>query len=165
MSGYLSQRFQHYFYPQRQCPLGFAGKDCSEQCHPIHGLSNKDGICICESTKFTGVDCSIEVSENYNLISSSIKIMAYTLVGINFLVVLVCGIWLVIKRNTPQVEMSQPFFLGLVLIGCIISTSTIFILAQESTATATSEVEDAGNTNNTNRPACMAIPWLYSGMD
>ena len=71
------------------------------------------------------------------------------MIAINFSMVAGCVIWMWRYRKTVQVSVAQPFFLGLVLLGCLVSTSTIFALG----------VEDEGNGTV---PACMTIPWLYS---
>jgi hypothetical protein len=90
-------------------------------------------------------DCSIEVQENLNLIPASLKWTGYGLFGFNLLVISICAAWIIRYRNTAEVRFSQPFFLMLVLLGCLISSSTIVAMAKESS--------DA---------ACMAVPWLYS---
>lgn len=102
------------------------------------------------SVHFTSLDdCSIEVPEDTNMIPPGIKGAAYGLFGLNVLVIFVWATWLYLKRETPQVQVSEPSFLLLVLLGCLISSSTIIALAQED--------EGDGAV-----PACMAIPWLYS---
>jgi len=151
-NGFIGNLFHQYFDPTF-CPLGKAGPNCSEPCHPFYGEADRHGQCICISTKWTGGDCSIEKTENYNLIPSGAKVAAWMFVGTSFFTVVVCAIWLFWKRHTTQIEAAQPLFLGLVLVGCTISTSTIIALAQEST-------DDAPTDNDV--PACMAIPWLYS---
>jgi hypothetical protein len=85
-----------------------------------------------------------------NFIPTTLKVLALTLFGINFAVIIACGVWLILYRGTNQVAVSQPFFLVLVLIGCLISSSTIIAMAQED--------DDGHEPEN----ACMAIPWLYS---
>jgi len=94
-------------------------------------------------------DCSIEVPEELNLIPDTMVIIAYTMLAINMTVIFSCAIWLYFQRNSSQVRVSQPFFLCLVLVGCLISSSTIIVLAEED--------EGDGPVH-----ACMAIPWLYS---
>lgn len=94
-------------------------------------------------------DCSVEVSENLNMIPPALKAVGFVMFGINVLVSLVCGLWIIWKRESPQVRRSQPFFLLLVLVGCLISTSTILAMAQE----------DEGDGPVL---ACSFIPWLYS---
>jgi 7 transmembrane sweet-taste receptor of 3 GCPR len=92
--------------------------------------------------------CSVEVLEALNLIPAGLKWAGMVAFGINVLTCLICAIWLVIKREHSSLKFAQPFFLVLVLIGCVVSSSTILALAQE----------DEGNGPV---PGCMAIPWLY----
>ena len=83
------------------------------------------------------------------MIFTNLKLIAFIMYGINCALIGACSLWLLVYRNTAQVRVSQPFFLLLVLLGCLISSSTILALAQE----------DEGDGPVV---ACMAIPWLYS---
>lgn len=91
----------------------------------------------------------MEVPEELNLIPPPVKAIAYSMLGFNLLVILICTVWLYWKRKTPQVQVSSPIFLLLVLLGCLISSCAIIAMAQD----------DAGDGPVS---ACMAIPWLYS---
>lgn len=106
-------------------------ENCELPCDPEYGEADTEGQCICKSTRWTGDDCSIEVEEDANLIPSPLKVLAFNLMGINYLMILGCAAWLIWRRESNQVKVSQPFFLGLVLLGCSISTSTIIAMAQE----------------------------------
>lgn len=145
--GTTKRLFSQYFQ-KAICPVGTAGEQCELPCHPVHGEANEVGECICVSTKWTGSDCSVEVPEDFNYIPQTVLTIAYVLLGTIWAVVIFCAGWLFAKRATPQVRVSQPFFLACVLVGCVISSSTILALAQEDTDGKT--------------PVCMAIPWLYS---
>ena len=131
------------------CPVGKSGLHCDEECDAIHGTSNRKGECVCESQRWTGADCSIEVLEELNMINPKLKAVGYAMFGINALMVAICFLWLYAKRGTAQVRVAQPLFLALVLLGCIVSSSTILAFAQE-------DALDGPVT------ACMFIPWLYS---
>lgn len=148
VSGVLKQLYDTYF-SINYCPIGRAGKSCTLPCSPSNGISDRYGNCVCDSIRYTGTDCSVEVKENKHLIPSALMIVCYVMIGINFMTVTICGIWMYMYRHTVQVSVAQPLFLGLVLLGCLISTSTIFVLG----------VEDEGDGPVR---ACMAIPWLYS---
>ncbi|CAB9511499.1 acid type B receptor subunit 2 [Seminavis robusta] len=148
VTGILDELYDEFF-SIAFCPLGSSGVNCHLPCSTAHGLADRYGNCVCESTKWTGSDCTVMMEENTNLISTSLKIVSYIMVGINFTVVAICAFWLWINRNTTQVRVCQPIFLSLILIGCLISSSTIFALA----------AEDEGEQDV---PGCMAIPWLYS---
>lgn len=139
----------YQYFQKALCPLGTAGEQCELPCDPDHGKSNVKGECICESAKWTGADCSLEIPENTNALSPGMVVAGYVLFGVNVLAALICAGWLYWKRSSPQVLVSQPFFLSLVLVGCLISSSTILALAQKD--------DGEGPV-----PACMAIPWLYS---
>ncbi|CAB9530803.1 acid type B receptor subunit 2 [Seminavis robusta] len=141
--------FNKYFQKDQYCPVGTAGKNCDLPCDPNHGASDASGACLCQSTKWTGDDCSIEEPEDLNLLPPGLLITSYVLVTINFVLVAACGLWLMVHRNRAHVKISQPSFLVLILLGCIISSSTILALAQED--------EGDGPVG-----ACMLIPWMYS---
>ena len=89
-----------------------------------------------------------------NLLPTSLKALCYTMIAINFATCAVCGIWLFLYREASPVKVAQPQFLGLVLFGCLISTSTIFALVQED--------DGSDGHGEADLPACQAIPWLYS---
>ena len=69
--------------------------------------------------------------------------------GINAVTVVFCALWLHWKRNAHAVVLSQRFFLYLVLLGCLVSSSTILTLGMESS-------KDGPVIG------CMLSPWLYS---
>lgn len=144
----MDELYGKYFKPQT-CPLGRAGSDCQAYCHPDHGQANPAGKCVCDSAKWTGDDCSIEVFEDFNLIPPALKILGNVMFGINAAVVMFCAIWLYFKRQTKQVKVMQPFFLSMVLLGCLVSSSTILALGIEGK-------------RNESVDGCMLIPWLYS---
>ena len=144
----LDELYFQYFQ-RALCPVGTAGEKCELPCDPDQGAADARGVCVCISTKWTGEDCSIEVPEEVNAIPIALKYTAFAMLGINVIAIIICGIWLFWKRGTTQVRVSQPCFLVLVLLGCLISSFTIVTLAQE----------DNGDGPV---PACMAIPWLYS---
>jgi ABC-type amino acid transport substrate-binding protein len=153
------------YFQKELCPIGTAGDKCELPCHPIHGASNEQGICECESQRWTGADCSLEVAENLNHIQPLLKVIGMILLGINVILVVGCAVWLFWKRNAPQVRVSQPFFLGLVLVGCLVSSSTILWLGLEDNKgddEGDDNNEDGGGGGNGSSPPCMTIPWFYS---
>ncbi|CAB9503487.1 acid type B receptor subunit 1 [Seminavis robusta] len=137
------------YFSVELCTIGKAGINCDKPCSPTNGLVDRSGVCVCESTKWTGDDCNTLVLEDKNLIPQSMKAVAYLMVAINYAAVAVCASWLYWSRKTAQVMVAQPMFLILICVGCCISTSTILALAQED--------EDNGSV-----AACRMIPWLYS---
>jgi len=144
----LDELYYTYF-EVKTCPIGTAGEICTDYCDPKHGQADRNGLCVCESNSWTGKDCSVEVQEDLYLIRPALIAVGYTFFGINVALVMLCALWLHLRRVSPQVRVAQPFFLQLVLLGVLVSSSTIVALAQE----------DPGD-----GPvyACMAIPWLYS---
>ncbi|CAB9527848.1 acid type B receptor subunit 2 [Seminavis robusta] len=130
------------YFEVATCPTGTAGENCELPCDAEHGFADAHGVCVCHSTKWTGDDCSIAVEENLNLLPTGLVNTVYTLVAITFVTALGCAIWVLYNRNRAQLKAAQPVFLGLVLLGAVISTSTIIAMAQEG--------------------SCMAVPWLYS---
>jgi len=145
--GTMDGLVRKYFH-RKLCPIGTAGVNCELPCDIDYGRADAGGNCICKSMKWTGSDCSTEVEKDVNAIPDVLKGISFLMVGINCSVVALCSVWLSMRRNAPQVIVSQPIFLSLVLLGCFISTLTIVALLQED--------EGDGPV-----PACMAIPWLY----
>ena len=152
----LDELYDKYF-SINLCPLGFAGPNCDDPCDPSHGRSDRLGNCVCESTKWAGADCSIEVVEDTNGIPTVLVWIGYGMVVVNFCAIFICATWLYVYRASPQVTVVQPFFLFLVLLGCLISTSTIIPMAQENTDGNPKE-----DTFWSVHTACMLIPWTYS---
>lgn len=144
----LDELYFQYFQ-KALCPVGTAGESCELPCDPKHGEADANGVCVCVSTKWEGADCSIEVPEETNGIPTILLFIAYAMLGINVLLIFCCAGWLFWQRKSTQVKVSQPFFLVMVLFGCLVSSSSIIAMAQED--------EGYGSV-----PACMAIPWLYS---
>jgi len=137
------------YFSVKLCPLGQAGENCDKNCDPKHGTSDRVGKCVCKSSKWMGDDCSTEVVEELNLYPNWEIAMCYVFFGINALACLVCGGWIYANRDSKQVKAWQPFFLNLVLVGCLISSSSIITLVQQ---------------NDSDEPvyACAVFPWLYT---
>ena len=155
---FVDQLFTKYFEFET-CPLGYAGVNCTQPCNPNHGIADVNGVCICDSTKWSGEDCSIEILEDKHLIPKWQLNLGYVMFTWNVCMVVGCSIWLYCNQNLPYVKVAQPFFLGLILLGCFISTSTILALMQQD-----SDVDDDSNNDDTSTGVgyCMAIPWTYS---
>lgn len=144
----LDELYNTYF-SYKLCPIGTAGENCTEPCHPKNGEADIEGKCVCDSTRWTGDDCSIEVMEDMNLIPVALKAIAYSLYTILFVIILLCSLWLYRNKETPQVVSYQPLFLSLILIGCFISSSAMAVIGIESETHVSTVV-------------CMLGPWLYS---
>jgi len=159
-NGTFSELYEKYF-EKEPCPIGRSGTNCQDSCDVTHGRDNGFGICKCTSPKWTGVDCSIPVPEDLNMIPQALKVIAYALLGINFVAIVGCGLWLLLNRYSAQVTLSQPSFLVMVLLGCAISSSAILAMAHEEDEVIAYTTGDT-TTAAIDSPACMATPWLYS---
>ena len=142
------ERLRYKYFSIKLCQPGLSGKNCDQSCDRKNGQSDRDGTCICKSTKWTGDDCSIEVQENLNLYPSWEIALCYALFGINALSCIICAIWIHWKRSNKLVQLSQPFFLNLILLGCVISSSAIIPLVQQSAGDGPVY-------------ACAVFPWLF----
>jgi hypothetical protein len=130
VNGTLDELYDHYFSISF-CPLGWAGPNCTSPCSSTNGLSARDGTCVCESIKWIGNDCLTEVPEDLNLIPRTLLAVGYSLMAFNFMACMLCAAWLWRYRKTTQVQIGQPVFLCLVLLGCLVSTSVIVALGQQ----------------------------------
>ena len=142
------EQLRYKYFSIKLCQPGLAGKNCDQSCDRKNGQSDRDGTCICKSTKWTGDDCSIEVQENLNLYPSWEVALCYALFGINALSCIICAIWIYWKRSNKLVQLSQPFFLNFILLGCVISSSAIIPLVQQSAGDGPVH-------------ACAVFPWLF----
>lgn len=136
------------YFTVKLCPLGYAGPNCDQNCDPKYGSSDRNGKCICKSSKYTGEDCSIVVEEDLNLFPSWEVYLSYAFFGVNALVCVFCGLWLLWKRNERLVKLWQPHFLQLILLGCLVSSSSIIPSVQQS--------EGDGPVRG-----CVVFPWLF----
>ena len=144
----LDKLYATYFEHQL-CPIGTAGTNCTDPCHPKYGAADFNGRCVCDSTKWTGSDCSIEVMHDKNQIPLYFKQLIYSLYCILLVMLFSCFIWLKFNKKTPQVIAYQPFFLRLILLGCLVSSSATIPLGIEKEKEISTFL-------------CMLVPWLYS---
>lgn len=54
ISNHIIDELYFEYFEKKLCPIGTAGNDCELPCDPDHGASNSYGVCICESTRWTG---------------------------------------------------------------------------------------------------------------
>lgn len=73
------------------------------------------------------------------------------LVSLSFLVSLICAVWTWKYQYNIIVKLSQPFFLGLVLLGAVMSTSSVIPMGLS---------DDHYSLASLNL-ACMSVPWMY----
>lgn len=150
--GWLDKLEDEYFNINF-CPLGKAGPDCLQNCSASNGASDRYGVCVCDSIRWTGDDCSIPVEVKYNWLPKSLLWISYGMVALNLLVCLIFGTWQCIHRKRAQVSIAQPYSLALIFLGCVISTSTILAMAQQ-------DIGLGSEPTDSNLDSCMVIPWL-----
>jgi hypothetical protein len=106
--------------------------------------------------------------ENFNFVSDGLKTIGTLLVVINVIVAIVMAVLTNMKKKNRVIRASQPMFLMMILVGCIMSTMTIIpMAADDSNVTDLRDVvDDDGNilyrTSDTASNSCMMVPTLYS---
>jgi ABC-type branched-subunit amino acid transport system substrate-binding protein len=150
---FVSKNFPVVLETRCSCNSGFAGSLCESACHADNGKADDTGKCICNSKRWGGADCSQAIPTELNLIPGPMKALAMLMFSINMLASIGGFIWVFIHRAEPRVMASQPFFLYLLVIGCMISSSTIIPMGSEN-----SDGTDLDSVN----AACAIFPWLYS---
>lgn len=88
-----------------------------------------------------------------NYLSSGVRIVGFTLLGIAWLTALTTAIWVFMHHKHQVVRAAQPYFLYLVCFGASVSVSAIFTLSFD---------ESYGWSEDKLSSACMATPWLAS---
>ena len=74
------------------------------------------------------------------------------MVAINYLLIVMCSVMLFIHRKKKVILLAQPFFLGLILFGAAVDTTSIIFMSRDSRQYTKQEL-DAG---------CVAFPWLLT---
>jgi len=91
--------------------------------------------------------------ENRNLIDSSAKGFAISLMIINWIFSFGFLFWTFYNRKKKMIKASQPIFLYMIIFGCIVSSAAIL----------PSTIDDSnGGSLAAASTACMVSPWLYS---
>ena len=67
---------------------------------------------------------------------------------------IVCGIWTHVYRNSRVAKASQPFFLGLICVGCLVMSSAIIPLSIDESIASPEGCSKA----------CKSIPWVSEGI-
>ena len=95
------------------------------------------GVCKCDPS-WTGTVCGVAAStsngekdHNMSWIGSGIKNLVLTLAGINISLALFCLIWSFAKKSEAAVKASQPEFLMMICIGCMVSSATIIPMTMD----------------------------------
>ena len=91
-----------------------------------------------------------ELEEDLNLVSVGVFSIGWVLAGILILCCLSLGWWVCKYKNKQIIRASQPFFLGMLLVGTLLMASSIIPMTfQEPTSQKGLNI------------ACMATPWLF----
>jgi len=110
--------------------------------------------------------CPEHPHEDYNYISDALIILGYVFFAIQALASLFAIAWMIYNRKATVVRASQPEFLSLVAIGCVIFAATILPLSVqgryrfERNAITLQETETLSEDTQLVDAACMAVPWL-----
>ena len=88
---------------------------------------------------------------NLNLIGNASRTAGYVLMGIVIALGIICLLWSYLRRASRVVQASQPIFIGLVVAGCVVMSTTIIPLSMEETT-----VNDQSGLD----VSCMARPWV-----
>jgi hypothetical protein len=107
-------------------------------------VNRKEGTCFCFTPRWTGENCSDEVEENMNEIPLYLVIVSYCYFSILSILIAAGTIMVYIFRDSIIIQVSQPFFLYLLLLGCGLTSTAIVALVQTESDLA-----------------CVLSRWLY----
>lgn len=174
-----SQKAAEFVYPmptweKRDCQLG---KQCEgDAINGIKevGVCTTEGICSCNNKEIfvpVGVGrnatCLQVPDEDYSLIPSSVKAVGTTLLGIQCFISLLTIVWTWYFQKRRVLRISQPVFLVIISIGCILQASSIIPMSIQGKYRfiqdeLTRELSDEPNDDLALLDgACMAVYWLY----
>ena len=94
--------------------------------------------------------------QDMNYISDPLLAIGYSFVALVGVLSLICALFLYFKRQEWHVKVSQPEVLGIVIIGCFVSSLSIIFMGYQ-----TGYREDDAELTNKVDAGCMAVPWLY----
>ena len=119
-------------------------------------VCHDDGTYVCDD-KFNFKPIGSGATANcidMNYIDHSLEVFSWILCGFLLLFCVFALGWIYWYRENTLVKVSQPLFLGLLVIGSILSSLSIILMGAETS------YRDAGNIKAIDA-ACMAVPWLY----
>ncbi|CAB9517448.1 affinity cAMP-specific and IBMX-insensitive 3',5'-cyclic phosphodiesterase [Seminavis robusta] len=143
-------------WEQRDCqhvsPCGQEGGECTRQGH-----------CVCLPPQISvgsGATAACNDPEELNFLPSALVACGYALCVLALVASAVAGVWTWIHRRAWIVKASQPAVLGLILVGCAISTLSMIFMGFQTTYR---QLDDGQENPEVARvdAACMAVPWLY----
>ena len=92
------------------------------------------------------------VAVDFNYLSTSVRIFGLALMSFSWLLAIVAIAMISVYRQKRNVRASQPFFMILLCVGALVTSSTIFTLSFD---------ENAGWTDSQLDFACSTAPWLF----
>jgi len=166
-------------WPNRDCvklsPCGAKDRnrrnDTIDELDIYSGICNPNGTCLCQDSVSVGIGptaaCHEKPVEDMTYISFALKAVGITFMIVQLLTSFALIPWTFHYRNKNVVKMSQPIFLVLVPIGCIIMILGIIPLCIEGEYRYQQDPITGGLTDEPNHEiwradvACMAVPWLF----
>jgi hypothetical protein len=136
-------------------------RDCINlsACEELGDTCNDYGECVCSDPDSyyaagSGINARCIPKEKMNYIDGVMVMVGHLIVALVLAVALVTFAWTYYYRNNTLVKASQPFFLGMVITGTLLSSLSIVPMSAE---TGYRDSEDIRKVD----AACMAAPWLW----
>eukprot|EP00522_Entomoneis_paludosa_P007414 CAMPEP_0172454748 /NCGR_PEP_ID=MMETSP1065-20121228/11644_1 /TAXON_ID=265537 /ORGANISM="Amphiprora paludosa, Strain CCMP125" /LENGTH=1032 /DNA_ID=CAMNT_0013207129 /DNA_START=2817 /DNA_END=5915 /DNA_ORIENTATION=+ len=147
---------------------------CGQQEDSDSGC-DENGQCVCDSSRGLvsigrGKTAQCIPQEEANLIVPQVKAIGYVFVGVSMLMALFCLVWVYRHKDNTLVRVSQPLFMVLLVVGCVISSMAILPLGAEDKDAFSSttnhlsngdEVEQSDANISRINASCMTVPWLW----
>lgn len=141
------------YFEFNRCPIGSSGEKCEKPCDRRYGRADRFGNCVCDSTRWTGDDCSVEVHQNFNYLPNYLRIIASSMFAFTLLLIIVCLVFLRKHRHSALIRSNDIVFLCMVLLGCFVSNTSLLTLAFEDDRLFSSRIIAA---------FCNLSYWFYS---
>lgn len=155
-------------------PVCAGDDDCPSNAYCVPGVGDQHAMCSCEfyyavsySKASDNQTCQSTPTVVYEMSCSldadktgmhTYKIIARFLGAVNVLVGTICMGWVFYLRKDVVIKAAQPLLLMIVALGAIISSSTLFAMANDD---AQGIPADASGGNSSADAACKVQPWLY----
>lgn len=128
--------------------------------------SEGENVCVANYFEI----CSILPEENMQLINSALLSVGYFMVALTIGTAIVCMLWTTYyQRKSQLVRVSQPMFLILLCVGCIISCLSIIFMGVQTEYRYVKDRVSTGMLTSERNPdismvdaSCMAVPWLHA---
>jgi len=150
-------------------------QDCVKygQCTAQSGECQPDGTCLCGSSQQfplgVGVNatCKDKILEDMTYIGTSLLAVGIIFISLQVGMSVLAIVWTILLRKKTIVRASQPIFLIIIALGCVVISSSIIPMGIEAEYRYTKDVTNGLLTEKPNVAvevadrACMAFPWLY----